>query len=181
VRTGRGGDKGPIIWEVKHAPLYRKQGDDGLPCRTHYLIIARKVRNPSEVKYFVSNMIPGSNDITLEWLLGVGFSRWPIEKCFRQSKDELGMDHFEIRSWDGIHRHLYLSNLSLLFCANLHQHLREKNARKSLPDRGNDTLWSFDMGVGSKPAALDTFHALSRCRENNPLSAKSQPTGQSIS
>ena len=174
----KNGDNGPVVWEVKHAPLYRKQRDDGLPGGTHYLVVARNVRNRKEIKYFVSNMIPGSNDITLEWLLWVAFSRWPIEKCFRQSKDELGMDHFETRSWDGIHRHLYLSNLSLLFCAHLHQHLREKNARKSLPDRGNDTLWSFDMGVGSKPAALGTFNTLSRCRENNPLSAKSQPTGQ---
>lgn len=174
----KNGDKGPVVWEARHAPLYRKQGDDGLPGGTHYLVIARNVRNRKEIKYFVSNMIPGSNDITLEWLLWVAFSRWPIEKCFRQSKDELGMDHFETRSWDGIHRHLYLSNLSLLFCAHLHQRLREKNDRKSLSDRGNGTLQRFDMGVGSKPATLGAFNTVSRGRENNPLSAKPQPAGQ---
>jgi len=122
----KNGDNRPVVWEVKHAPLYRKQGDDGLPGGTHYLVVARNVLNRKELKYFVSNMIPGANGVTLEWLLWVAFSRWPIEKCFRQSKDELGMDHFEIRSWNGIHRHLYLSNLSLLFCANLHQNHNQK-------------------------------------------------------
>jgi len=176
----KNGDNGPVVWEIKHAPLYRKQGDDGLPGGTHYLVFARNVLNRKEMKYFVSNMIPCNNGITLEWLLWVGFSRWPIEKCFRQSKDELGMDHFETRSWDGIHRHLYVSNLSLLFCAHLHQHLREKNTEKSLSDRGNGTLRSFNMGVSSKPATLGTFNALSRCRENNLLPPRPQPTGQSV-
>jgi len=174
----KNGDSGPVVWEVKHARLYRKQGDDGLPCGTHYLIVVRNVLNRKEIKYFVSNMIPGGNSITLEWLLWVGFSRWPIEKCFRQSKDELGMDHFETRSWDGIHRHLYISNLSLLFCSHLHQHLREKNDRESLPDCGNGTLFSIDMGVSSKSAAIGTFNTLSRCRANNSLPPKPQPTGQ---
>jgi SRSO17 transposase len=174
----KNGDNGPVVWEAKHARLYRKQGEDGLPCGAHYLIIARNVRNPSEVKYFVSNMIPGSNDITLEWLLWVGFSRWPIEKCFRQSKDELGMDHFETRSWYGIHRHLYISNLSLLFCAHLHRQLREKNDRKSVPDRGNGALLYLDMGVGSKPAAASAFDTLSRGRGDNSLPSEPQPAGQ---
>jgi SRSO17 transposase len=156
------GENGPSVWEVKHSRFYRKQGQDGLPGKTHYLIIARNVLNRDEIKYFVSNMVPGKNGITLKWLLWVAFSRWPIEKCFRQSKDELGMDHFETRSWDGIHRHLYISHLSLLFCANTHRQLREKNDRKSLPDRGNGTLLRFDMGVGSKPAILGEVSTLPR-------------------
>jgi len=174
----KNGDNGPVVWEVKHAPLYRKQGEDGLPGGTHYLVIARNVHNRKEIKYFVSNMVPGSNGITVEWLLWVGFARWPIEKCFRQSKDELGMDHFETRSWDGIHRHLYVSNLSLLFCAHTHQQLREKNDRKSLSDGGNGTLLCIDMGLGSKPAILSTFNTLSRGRGHNPLPSESQPESQ---
>jgi len=177
----KNGDNGPIDWEVKHAPLYRKQGEDGLPCGAHYLIIACNVRNPGEVKYFVSNRIPGRNDITLEWLLWIAFSRWPMEKCFRQSKEELGIDHFETRRWDGIHRHLYISNLSLLFCAHLHQHLREKNDRESVPDRGNGTLLCLDRGVGAKPAAADAFDPLSRGRADNCIPSEPQPAGQVLS
>jgi SRSO17 transposase len=174
----KNGDNGPVVWEVRYAPLYRKQGEDRLPGRTHYLVVARNVLNRKEIKYFVSNMVPGSNGVTLEWLLWIGFSRWPIEKCFRQSKDELGMDHFETRSWDGIHRHLYLSNLSLLFCAHFHQRLREKNDRKSLSDGGNGAIQRFDMGVSPIPPACRTFDTVSRGRANNLLPPEPQSTGR---
>ncbi len=114
------GETGPVVWQVKHAHFYRKQAVDGLPGAVHYLIIARNVLNPEEIKYFVSNMLPGSSGITLEKLLWIGFSRVPIERCFEVGKRELGMDHFEVRAWLGIHRHFYISQLSYLFCARLH-------------------------------------------------------------
>ena len=128
------GEKGPIVWEVKCSRFYRKQGPEGLPGPAHTLIVARNVLKPQEVKYFVSNMLVGSQGVTLEWLLWIAFSRWPIERCFELAKRELGMDHFEIRSWRGIHRHLYISQVSQLFCTRVHQRLREKNAPHAVPD-----------------------------------------------
>ena len=127
------GEKGPVVWEVKHAPFYRKH-TNGLPGATHTLIVARNVLNTDEVKYFVSNMTVGAGCVSLEWMLWVAFSRWPIERCFELAKRDMGMDHFETRSWQAIHRHLYITQLSLLFCARVHQRLREKNDRQFLPD-----------------------------------------------
>jgi len=129
------GEKGPIVWEVKHAPFYRKHGPRGLPGATHTLIVARNVVNREEIKYFVSNMVPGADGVSLEWMLWVAFSRWPVERCFEVAKRDMGMDHFETRSWPAIHRHFYISQLSLLFCSRIHQRLREKNDRKSVSDR----------------------------------------------
>ena len=63
------------------------------------------------LQYFVSNMTAGPG-VSLEWMLWVAFSRWPVERCFELAKRNLGMDHFEIRSWRGIHRHLYISQSS---------------------------------------------------------------------
>lgn len=120
------GEKGPVVWEVKWSRFYRKQGPDGLPGTAHTLIVARNVLDPDEVKYFVSNLLVGSQGVTVEWLLWIAFSRWPIERCFEVAKRELGMDHFEVRSWGGIHRHLYISQVSQLFCARAHQRLRKK-------------------------------------------------------
>lgn len=128
------GEKGPVVWEAKPCRFYRKQGSDGLPRAAHTLIVARNVLQPDEVKYFVSNLLVGSEGVTLEWLLWIAFSRWPIERCFEVAKRELGMDHFEVRSWCGIHRHLYISQVSQLFCARVHQRLREKNAPRFVPD-----------------------------------------------
>ncbi|NIA06507.1 MAG: hypothetical protein GWP14_02530 [Actinobacteria bacterium] len=86
--------------------------------------------------------------MTLKKLLRIAFSRWPIERCFELAKNEMGMDHFEIRSWRGIHRHLYISQLSQLFCSRVHQDLREKNSGEFLFDRRTGSLCS--IGVGSR-------------------------------
>jgi len=129
------GEKGPVVWEVKVAPFYRKQGPQDLPLQEHTLIVARNVLDVSKVKYFLSNRSLGTSGWHLEDLLWVGFSRFPIERCFEVGKRELGMDHFEVRSWRGIHRHFYISQLSQLFCATVHQQLREKkDDGRSLPD-----------------------------------------------
>ena len=118
------GEKGPIVWEVKSAPFYRKQGTDGLPKQAHTLIVARNVLNPEEIQYFLANHSLQSPEITLPDLLWVAFSRWPIERCFEISKRDLGMDHFEMRQWTGIHRHFYISQLTQLFCGQIQQTLR---------------------------------------------------------
>lgn len=118
--------KGPAVWEVKWAVFWRK-GQDGLPGRQHCLIVARNVTT-GEVKYFVANRVPGKKGITLRWLLRVAFGRWSVESCFREAKEELGMDHYEVRGWRCLHRHLYLTQLSHLFCARVRQECDEATA-----------------------------------------------------
>lgn len=129
------GEQGPVVWEVKHAPFYRQHAD-GLSGAANYLIVARNVLDREQVKYFLSNMLPSTPGVSLPWLLWIAFSRHPIEQCFRQSKNELGMDHFEVRGWDAIHRHLYLSQLSHLFCPRVRQEFQvKKNAAERIPHR----------------------------------------------
>jgi SRSO17 transposase len=43
--------------------------------------------------------------------------RWQIEQYFQRSKDDLGLDHYEGRSWRGFHHHLVLSAAAYLFVA----------------------------------------------------------------
>jgi SRSO17 transposase len=112
-------ERGPEVWEVKWAVFWRK-GTNGLPGRRHCLIVARNVLT-LEVKYFVSNRVPGECGITLRLLLRVAFQRWSVESCFRQAKEELGLDHYEVRGWRCLHRHFYLTQLSHLFCARMRQ------------------------------------------------------------
>jgi SRSO17 transposase len=110
---------GPEVWEVKWAQFWRK-GVDGLPGRRHCLIVARNVLT-NEVKYFVANRVPGEPGISLRWLLRVAFGRCSVESCFRQAKEELGLDHYEVRGWRCLHRHFYLTQLTHLFCARMRQ------------------------------------------------------------
>jgi SRSO17 transposase len=120
-------ERGPEVWEVKWAVFWRK-GHDGLPTRRHCLIVARNVLT-QEVKYFVSNRVPGESGVSLRWLLRVAFGRWSVESCFRQAKEELGLDHYEVRGWRCLHRHFYLTQLSHLFCARLRQKFDDPTTR----------------------------------------------------
>lgn len=118
-------DKGPEVWESKWAVFWRKD-EAGLPTRRHCLIVAHNVLT-DETKYFLSNRVPGELNpvtgkaITLRWLLHVAFGRCSIESCFREGKEELGLDHYEVRGWRCVHRHFYVTQLSHLFCARMRQ------------------------------------------------------------
>lgn len=111
--------RGPEVWEVKWTVFWRK-GCDDLPSRRQCLIVARNVLT-GEVKYFVSNRVPGECGMTLRRLLRVAFGRWSVESCFREAKEELGLDHYEVRGWRCVHRHFYLVQLGHLFCARIRQ------------------------------------------------------------
>jgi SRSO17 transposase len=114
-------ERGPEVWEVKWALFYRKHAGkhpEKKPSKQHTLIVCRNVRT-GEVKYFLSNGVVGRDGATLRWMLRVAFGRWVIETCFRTAKEELGMDHFEVRGWRCIHRHWYVTQLSYLFCSRL--------------------------------------------------------------
>ena len=109
------------MWEVKWLRVWRKT-EDKLPSRQQTLIVARNVRT-GEIKFFLSNQVVGRGGVTLRWLLRVAFGRWVIEACFRVAKEELGMDHFEVRGWRCIHRHYYVTALSYLLCSRIRQSL----------------------------------------------------------
>jgi len=116
--------KGPMVWQAKAARFYLKR--DGLATWAHWLIIARNVENPDEVKFFVSNAPEGT---PLEVLLHVGFSRWHVERCFEDEKSELGLSHFEVRNYQSLRRHLILTAVSHLFLAKVHQQWRGEKSR----------------------------------------------------
>jgi SRSO17 transposase len=114
------GEKGPMIWEIKHLLIYPRN-EEGLPEKTYHLIVGRNVLKPEEIKYFVSNAAPGTPVPTL---LLVAFSRWRVERCFEDEKGELGLDHYEGRKYQGLKRHLIITAVSHLFLAKVQQELR---------------------------------------------------------
>ena len=110
-------EKGPMVWECKHAMLRMKDAD-GLPGESLHLVVARNVLNPNELKFFVSN-VPSSTKV--ETLLLVAFSRWRVERCFEDQKSEIGLDQYEGRRYLGLKRHLILSCVSYLFLSRVRQ------------------------------------------------------------
>jgi SRSO17 transposase len=116
-------DKGLIVWKVKHTMLYVKD-EESLPTKCYHLLVCD---NPltGERKYFISNAPP---ETPLKKLLQVAFSRWSIERCFEDQKGEVGLSHWEGRTWLGLQRHLILTSVSYLFLAIACQRLRGKKS-----------------------------------------------------
>jgi SRSO17 transposase len=122
------GEKGPMVWEVKHTRITIKD-DKGLPGMRLHLLVARNVLNPEEIKYFVSN---AAADVPVQTLLLVAFSRWRVERCFEDQKQEVGLDQWEGRRWLGLKRHLIITSVSYLFLARVR---KELGGKKSGPHR----------------------------------------------
>ena len=150
--------KGPEVWEVKWALVWRKTGSQ-LPSTQQTLIVARNVRTGTVLlmtgKYFLSNQVVGREGVTLRWLLRVAFSRWTIEAIFRVAKEELGMDHFEVRGWRCIHRHYYVTGLSHLFCSRLRQSLDRDGTRQLTVEQVRRSVNAYLQYHDLPPAARD--------------------------
>ncbi len=65
-----------------------------------------------ERKYYLLNL---DASVTLQELVTVARSRWPIEQQYRELKDELGLDHFEGRSYRGWTPHTVLTAIAFTF------------------------------------------------------------------
>ncbi|HKO83788.1 MAG TPA: IS701 family transposase, partial [Actinomycetota bacterium] len=85
-------------------------------------------RATGERKYYLSNLPP---DASLETLAALIKARWVCEQMHQQMKDELGLDHFEGRSWRGLHHHALLCQLAFAFL----QHLRLGGKKRPHPTR----------------------------------------------
>lgn len=120
---------GAVVWEAKEGDFHLRRGGKllGVPTWAHRLIVARNTLS-GEIKYFVSNA-PAS--VPLRELLCVAFTRWAVERCFQDAKGELGLSHFEVRTYRSLMRHLVLTAVSFLFLARALQKRREK---KPAPD-----------------------------------------------
>lgn len=72
-------------------------------------------RSTGERKYYLSNL---PADTTMKQLAGAIKARWICEQAHQQLKEELGLDHFEGRSWTGLHRHCLMSMIAFAFLQN---------------------------------------------------------------
>ncbi len=76
-----------------------------------------------ETKYYLSNL-PAS--AASRKVVPSIKARWSCEQMHQQMKEELGLDHFEGRSWHGLYRHAVLSMIAFTFLQ--HIRLRSRHA-----------------------------------------------------
>jgi SRSO17 transposase len=106
------GEKGPIVAAFARIRVYLS------PDRTAQSERWLLLRNDAsgKIKYALSD---APQETTMRELVRVSGARWPIERCFEENKSELGLDHYEHRSWTAWHRHTRLVFLAQLFLIGL--------------------------------------------------------------
>lgn len=122
--TVREATKGPIEVEAKRTMVWLSRRHE--PDRPAWFIVTRTIENEPQYKYFLSECQWGTS---LEKMLEAAYSRWAIEDCFKEANQDVGMGHYETRSWAGWHHHMTMVMLAHHFLAIERQKLGKKNAR----------------------------------------------------
>ncbi len=117
----RRGTKGPLqaefawrrVWPAHEWQHGRPANDvPNVVAETRWLLV--EWRSDGSIRYALSNL-PAT--ATLADGVGLWKTRWQVEQGYQQLKEELGLDHFEGRSWPGFHRHACLCFLAYGFLA----------------------------------------------------------------
>ncbi len=93
-----------------------------VPGPESWLVLRRTLDKRPELKYYLSNAPATTPPGSLVWLSGL---RWPVERAFQECKGELGMDHYETRTWRGWHHHQTLTILAHHFLVRLRLRLKK--------------------------------------------------------
>ena len=81
-----------------------------------WLVVRRSIEDPDELSAYTIFCAEGT---PLEKLAKVAGSRWRVEIGFEEAKGEVGLAHYEVRSWDGWYRHITLSLFAHAFLASI--------------------------------------------------------------
>jgi SRSO17 transposase len=121
-------------------------------------------RLSGEQKYYLANL---PTDADLRTLAATTKARWVCEQAHRQLKEELGLDHFEGRSWRGLHRHALMTMIAHAFLQ--HRSFAAACGRKESPSAPLSQRFSLSEGLSSSPwRALRSYDARI-AEERSPL------------
>lgn len=95
------GTKGERLYDWALLPLGEVDQE-----RQRWLLFRRSISDQTELSYYV---VSGPKKSLLKEMVKVAGTRWAIEESFESAKGEVGLDHYEVRSWDGWYRHITLS------------------------------------------------------------------------
>jgi len=122
------GSKGPI--EAAFAFARATRARRGRPGPSVWVVFRRSLAEKHTVKCFLSNA-PASCPHTE--LVRVSGLRWPVETAIEEAKGELGMDHYETRTWRGWHHHMTQTFLAHHFLVRMRLHLKKSPGADARP------------------------------------------------
>jgi SRSO17 transposase len=166
----RRGSKGPLTASfaarrVRVADGPQSQTGHRLPGEELWLVGER--RSSGERKYYLASHPAGT---ALRTLAATIKARWVCEQSHQQMKEELGLDHFEGRSWAGLHHHALMVLIAFAFLQHLRlrqsgqrgknlrrwpttpTHLARRSSRAAGPTRRRHPAAMSQMPRGHRPA-----------------------------
>jgi SRSO17 transposase len=146
------GEKGPVVASFARVRVYLN------PERTAESERTLLLRNEpdGQIKYALSN---APENVAMSELVRVSAARWPIERCFQEGKSELGLDHYEHRSWPAWHRHMRLVFLAHLFLLRLRLKYKKSSGADATP--GSRTAGVESASPEGRAALCSEFRSLS--------------------
>lgn len=170
--TWRRGTKGPLA--IRFAAARVRVGDGATFANNRHLPgeeawLVGEWRPSGERKYHLSNQPP---DTGLRALVAAIKARWVCEQAHQQLKQELGLGHFEGRSWTGLHRHALMACIAFAYL----QHLRLAEHRRTGP--GKNVAPRSGTATVAEPARRTTRDhgpAVRACRRAGPMPALPAP------
>ena len=137
------GAKGPRWYDWTWLPLAAPVQ----PTWRRWLLVRRSLSAPTDLTAYV---VFAPQATALETLVPVAGSRWTIEQCFEEAKGEVGLDHYEVRSWTGWYRHITLAMwaYALLTVLRAVQLPPEGAPKKTRPQPALSSLTAFKAARG---------------------------------
>lgn len=109
------GSKGPRLYDWLRLPLY----DPPQAGWSRWLLLRRSLTNPTKVTPYAC-FAPA--ETSLAALVRVAGTRWTVESGFESTKQEVGLDEYEVRTYQGWYRHITLACLAHAFLIVLRTH-----------------------------------------------------------
>jgi SRSO17 transposase len=100
------GAQGPRLYDWAWTPL-RPALREGW---VHWMLLRRHPERPAQVAYY---LVYAPEETPLIAVVRVAGARWSIDDLFKLAKGQVGLDHYEVRSWHGWYRHITLALLAL--------------------------------------------------------------------
>jgi len=100
------GSKGARIYDWQIVPV-DSPPEEGW---NRWLLVRRSKTNPDELRAYACF---APDDTPAEKLVQIAGIRWTVECCFAESKSEVGLDQYEVRSYDGWYKHITFACLAL--------------------------------------------------------------------
>lgn len=150
------GAKGPRLYDWAVASLCGTVDGYG-----HWLLIRRSITDPTDLAYYLCFGPAGTLD---EELIRIAGTRWAIEECFQTAKNEVGLDHYQVRR----------------MCAHAYLAVTAAHAKKGGAGSEQDSLIPLTLGEIRRLLAhlittirpFDHIHRWSRWRRRHQYRAK---------